>query len=262
MALSNLLSNMGKFLTPKLTTTTYNNTGNSGTNYPGAPSSPWLPGSNAVSKPGVMDTRDKWDNTQNTGGNTATLGTGADNSYYNNTTPGGTTTGNSNTYQQPAYNYKTPEVSRMSWEQALRQAEQMYKPKYEASILTRDKMAADQREYLAQSMAARGYANPGGGKWESGHGNITQEQAIDQQNIANDYESSKMQYANALYDKENARADAILEQLINQQNQQNTDKWNTWNAQQNAAITKEQNDTKEYNSAFDTLMKILGFYDE
>ena len=29
-------------------------------------------------------------------------------------------------------------------------------------------MAADQREYLAQSMVARGYAHFAGGKWEAG----------------------------------------------------------------------------------------------
>jgi len=184
-----------------------------------------------------------------------------------NTTPGGTTVGGNNSAQpvyatntpaQPVYDTNTPDVERMSWEQAIRQAEAMYKPKYEAGVLARDKMASDQREMLAQTMASRGYANPAGGKWESGTGNITQEQAIDQQNLASSFDASKMQYANALYDTENARADAILSQLIDKQNRENAAKQADWAASQTRAMSKEQNDTDEYNNTMAWLLKLLG----
>jgi len=192
------------------------------------------------------------------GSNTVTLGKITDQSdYMQNTTPGGTTVGGGDV-SAPAYTTNVPDVSRMSWETAMRRAEEMYKPKYEAGVLARDKMASDQREMLAQTMAARGYAHPAGGKWESGTGNITQEQAIDQSQMANDFESSKMQYADALYNKENALADSLLSQLINQQNQQNALKQADWATAQTAATTKQQNDTDEYNNTMSWLLKLLG----
>jgi hypothetical protein len=193
------------------------------------------------------------------GSNTVTLGKVTDQSdYMQNTTPGGTTNGSVYEYQQPDYTTNTPDVKRMSWETAMRRAEEMYKPKYEAGVLARDKMASDQRELLAQTMAARGYANPGGGKWESGQGNITQEQAIDQQNMASSFDASKMQYANALMSEDNARADSILNQLIDQQNQQNALKQADWATAQTAASNKEQNDSDEYNNTMNWLLKLLG----
>ncbi len=194
------------------------------------------------------------------GSNTVVLGKVTDQSdYTQNTTPGGTTVG-SGSYQEqaPAYNTSIPDVPMMSWETAMRRAEEMYKPKYEAGVLARDKMASDQREMLAQTMAARGYAHPAGGKWESGTGNITQEQAMDQQSLANDFEASKAQYANALINKDWDNANAMMNALINQQNQQNVLKQADWATKQTAATNKENNDTDEYNNTMSWLLKLLG----
>jgi len=231
MGLLGLAGNVGRYLIPKLSqnapTSGNYNTSIQGTPYGG-------------------------------GSNTVTLGkVSGQSDYLRNTIPGGTTVVGG--YQeQPAYTTNVPDVQRMSWEQAMRRAEEMYKPKYEAGVLARDKMASDQRELLAQAMASRGYANPAGGKWESGQGNITQEQAIDQQNLASSFDASKMQYADALMAEDNARADAILRQLIDQQNQQNAMKQADWASKQTAAMNKEQNDSDEYNNTMNWLLKLLG----
>ena len=232
MGLLGLMGSVGSYLIPKLSQNTQNapisgnyNTSIQGQSYGGG-------GSNTVNLGKITDQSD----------------------YMQNTIPGGTTVGSVTEYQKPAYETNTPDVQRMSWEQAIRRAEEMYKPKYEAGVLARDKMASDQRELLAQTMASRGYAHPAGGKWESGTGNITQEQAIDQSRMANDFESSKMQYANTLINQDNAAADALLRQLIDKQNQENILKQSSWAQSQTRAMNKEQSDADREDNWFTRIM--------
>lgn len=216
--------------------------------YPGSTSSPWLPGSNAVNTPtsSISTTTPKTTSTTTTTP-TATGGTTAKNPY-----------GNQDQYDSylQGLDYGLPDVEQISWSDALARAESMYKPQYEQSVLARNKMASDQRERLAQLMAARGYSNPRGGKMQAGEGEITQEQAMALENIRNDYESNKNQMASNIYEGESQRNLALLNSLINQQNQKNMMTWNTWNAKQSAAMQKEESELTRESNWLDRILRM------
>lgn len=207
---------------------------------------------------------------QNSGleGATSTSGT---KSYYDYTKPATTTptTTTPTTTTTPKYDnqdqldsylqglsYGLPDVEQISWSDALARAESMYRPQYESSVLSRNKMASDQRERLAQMMAARGYSNPRGGKMQAGEGEITQEQAMALENIRNDYETNKNQMASNIYEGESQRNLALLNSLINQQNQKNMMTWNTWNAKQSAAMQKEENELTRESNWLDRILRM------
>jgi hypothetical protein len=160
----------------------------------------------------------------------------------------------------PVYNYNMPSVESISWDDALAQAEAMYKPEYESSVLRRDKMASDQRESLGQMMAARGYANPRGGKVESGQGNITQSQAIDLQDMGNQYMAAKAQAARTIAKEGRDSAQMNLQNLIALQNQKNQNTWNTWNVKQQAAMQKKTQEDDTYMKYFDYFSKMMDNY--
>lgn len=216
--------------------------------YPGATSSPWLPGSNAVNTPAsnISTTTPKTTSTTTTAP-TATGGTTAKNPYDNQD-------------QYDSYlkgmNYGLPDVEQISWSDAMARAESMYKPQYEQSVLARNKMASDQRERHAQLMAARGYSNPRGGKMQAGEGEITQEQAMALENIRNDYEANKNQMASNIYEGESRRAEQMLKTLTDLQNQKNTQYWNTWYAKNNQALQRETNEADREASWLDRILRM------
>jgi len=136
----------------------------------------------------------------------------------------------------PPLNYDLPDVETISWDEALTRAKSRYEPEYKSAVLTRDKMAQDQRDRLAQMLGARGYGNARGGQMQVGQGNITQEQAMALESLRNQYDSAINQYASDIYTQESTGAQQKLSNLFEQQKAQNQDIWKTWNTNMNAAM--------------------------
>lgn len=155
---------------------------------------------------------------------------------------------------EPTYKTSMPEVPEITWDEALSRAESMYRPAYESSVLTRDKMASDQRERIAQMLGTRGYANPRGGMRQTGEYNITQDQAAALEGLRNSYETQKQQAAYNIYEGETGKARNALADLVNQQNNENTLAYNTWNTKMSAATQKN---TAERNQESTLLWKII-----
>ncbi len=181
-------------------------------------------------------------------------------------TPGaGTTPGASSGYDnQEQYDafmqgldYGIPEVDSMSYDEARDRARSMYAPKREQSILSQDKIASDSREHLAQLLAGTGYANPRGGKRQTGENNITQAQAINNAKINSDFDFNEAAAAQDIYNGEQSRAANQLNSLIAQQNQKNAAQVNVFGMKNSAAMQKEEREDNKYNSLLDFWVKLL-----
>jgi hypothetical protein len=252
----NLASSIGSYMIPKLAANTYKTptTPTGGTRLAGPPApSTW------------QNTASDWTQIGGTptGGTTPTAGTTPTTTPTTGTT---STTGTASSYanadQYDSYlkglEYGLPDVEQMSWDDALARAKSIYEPQYQASVLARDKMASDQRELLAQTMGARGYASGRGGKMESGQGDITQDQAIANQQTANMYDSNANQMAMNIYEGEAQRNESLMNAMIDQQNRQNANKLNVWGVKQSQSMQKDKDDSDEYQSTMAWLLKILG----
>lgn len=166
-----------------------------------------------------------------------------------------TQTGTGTAYPKlPPLDYSTPYVEYPTWDEALTRAKSRYEPEYKSAVLTRDKMAQDQRDRLAQLSAARGYGNPRGGQMQVGEHNITQEQAMALEQLRNQYDSAINQYATDIYTGEQTGAQQKLNNLFEQQRAKNQDTLSAWLTNMNAAMSADT----EHNNL---VMKLVDWLD-
>lgn len=237
-----VFSNLASIMIPKYVADSFTKPK---TSYPGASSSPWLPGSNAVPASTSPAASPATSGGVAPGAGTAPVAT----PKYD------------NQEQYDAFlqglDYGIPDVDTISMEDAQARAKAMYAPKREQSILSQDKIASDSREHLAQLLAGTGYANPRGGKRQTGENNITQAQAINNAKINSDFDFNEAAAAQDIYNGEQSRAASQLNSLIAQQNQKNAAQVNVFGMKNSAAWQKEEREDNKYNSFLDFWVKLL-----
>lgn len=265
--MSSMLSSLASYALPALSKL-YSSQSTT-TKYPGAESSPWLPGSNPV-----KSTNNYLENATSTNGSKSYYNYGTTyptSPYGRNTTTttdkygntvvsyngSPTTTTQQTGIQQPRLNYDLPHYDTMSWEEAMTRARSVYQPMYESSVLTQNKLAQDNRDRYSQALAARGYGNRAGGKFESAGENLTQQQAAALENLRNAYESQVASAAAGLYNSDLQFANNRLSNAISLQNNQNNAELGKWQTMMGMSENEKDRQNNRYNSALEFWLNIL-----
>lgn len=155
----------------------------------------------------------------------------------------------------PVYQTAPEMAATLSWDDAMERAKARYEPEYQSSVLAQNKMAQDQQDYLKQALAGKGYANPRGGQFQVGSGNITQAQAAANDKLRYNYDAMEAALAGQLVTGERNSALAKYQAEVNATNNANLLGFNTWQTKVNTALSQQQSEDNKLNSYVNYFLK-------